>query len=110
MSSLPVVNIASRQFKADPYPFYARLRAQAPVHPTILPDKQTAWLITRYEQIRKLPWIPKMFRPLERNLLGVDWDDHKRLRGLIHQAFTPRMIERIQDRVEKTATPMPART
>jgi hypothetical protein len=27
-----VVNIGSREFKADPYPFYARLRAESPVY------------------------------------------------------------------------------
>src|SRR5215468_934522 len=80
------VNIASREFKADPFPFYARLRAEAPVHRVTLPDKQKAWLITRYddvlailkddqhfiknmenamsqEQLAKLPWIPPVFRP-----------------------------------------------
>lgn len=126
MNNLPVVNIASREFKADPYPFYARLRAEAPVYRTVLPDKQPAWLITRYddvlmvlkddqrfvkspynakspEQIKKLPWVPAMFRPLDSNILGIDWDDHKRLRGLIHQAFTPRMIEQMQGRVERLA-------
>ena len=85
MSKLPTVNIASREFKANPYPFYAQLRAEAPVYRTILPDKQPAWLITRYsdvmtilkddlhfaknpvnakspEQIKKMPWVPPMFR------------------------------------------------
>lgn len=123
MNNLPVVNIASREFKADPYPFYARLRAEAPVYRTILPDKQPAWLITRYEdvlmvlkdeqrfvknkqsaktkaQLTKTPWIPPMFRALERNLLDLDGDDHARLRGLIHKAFTPRLIEQMRQRVE----------
>jgi cytochrome P450 PksS len=36
------VNIASREFKADPYPFYARLRAEAPVIRVTLLDKQNA--------------------------------------------------------------------
>jgi hypothetical protein len=27
----PSVNLASREFKADPFPFYARLRAELPV-------------------------------------------------------------------------------
>lgn len=126
MSNLPKVNIASREFKANPYPFYARLRAEAPVYRTTLPDKQTAWLVTRYEdvlmilkddqrflknyreaksreQIGKVPWVPPMFRALERNLLDLDGADHARLRGLIHKAFTPHMIERIFSRVESVA-------
>jgi hypothetical protein len=40
-------DLASPRFKADPYPFYARLRAEAPVWRTTLPDKRTAWLVTR---------------------------------------------------------------
>ena len=45
------VNIASPAHKADPYPFYARLRAEAPVHRVTLPDRQTAWLVTRYDDV-----------------------------------------------------------
>ena len=44
-------NLASPQFKADPYPFYARLRVEAPVYRTVLPDRQVAWLVTRYDEI-----------------------------------------------------------
>src|SRR3712207_9083143 len=42
-------DFASPRFKANPYPFYARLRAEAPVWRTTLPDKRAAWLVTRYE-------------------------------------------------------------
>jgi cytochrome P450 len=42
-------NIASPEFKADPFPFYARLRAQSPVYRTILPTGEPAWLVTRYD-------------------------------------------------------------
>ena len=45
------VNIASPEHKADPYPFYARLRAEAPVARVTLPDRQTAWLVTRYDDV-----------------------------------------------------------
>ena len=49
MTDLPTINLASPEFKANPHPFYARLRAEAPVYRTLLPDKQSAWLITRYD-------------------------------------------------------------
>ena len=123
--SITNVNIASREFKADPYPFYARLRAEAPVCRVALPGKQTAWLITRYddvvavlkderlakdkrnaltpEQASKQPWVPAMFKPLERNMLDLDAPDHTRLRALVHKAFTPRLIERMQERIQKLA-------
>jgi cytochrome P450 PksS len=45
------VNIASPQFKANPFPFYARLRADAPVFRTVLPTGEPAWLITNPVEI-----------------------------------------------------------
>ncbi len=127
MNNLPKVNIVSREFKANPYPFYARLRAEAPVYRTVLPDKQPAWLITRYDdvfmvlkdeqrftkdrqaamsaqQLAKTPWVPPMFRPLSRTILDTDGAEHARLRGLIHKAFTPRLIEQMRERVQVLAT------
>lgn len=41
------VDISNRTFKANPYPFYAHVRAEQPVFPVKLADGQTAWLITR---------------------------------------------------------------
>ena len=35
-------DLADARFKANPYPFYARLRAEAPVWLTTLPDKRKA--------------------------------------------------------------------
>jgi cytochrome P450 len=51
MAPLMPVNIASPQFKATQYPFYARLRAEAPVARVALPDKRVAWLVTRYDDV-----------------------------------------------------------
>lgn len=118
-------DFASPQFKANPYPFYARLRAEAPLYPMTLPNKQPAWLVTRYEDAlavlkdeqfakdprnaapegvaMKTPWVPPMFKPLTRNMLDVDAPDHTRLRALVHQAFTPRFVERLRDRVQTLA-------
>ena len=45
------VDITSADFKRNPFPFYARLRAEAPVHRVTLPDRQTAWLVTRYDDV-----------------------------------------------------------
>jgi cytochrome P450 len=119
------VDLASPEFKADPYPFFARLRETAPVCRVILPGRQTAWLITRYDdaaaalkdarfakdrncaltpdQAARQPWIPKMFRPLKRNMLDLDPPDHTRLRGLVQKAFTPRLVERMRERVDSLA-------
>lgn len=37
---------------------------------------------------------------IERNLLTIDGEDHKRLRGLVSKAFTPRRVERLRPRLE----------
>ena len=115
-------DLASPWFKADPYPFYARLRAEAPVWRTKLPDKRTAWLVTRYEDVAGVlkderfakdplnaqdpeqraerPWVPGFLKPLEQNMLDLDDPDHRRLRSLVSKAFTPRLIERLRGRIE----------
>jgi cytochrome P450 len=122
MNSTKEVDLTSREFRADPYPFYARWRAEAPVFRTALADKQEAWIVTRYDdvltllkderfgkdktkslssdQLARLPWVPSVFRPLENNMLDLDQPDHTRLRGLVYQAFTPRLIESMRERVQ----------
>jgi cytochrome P450 PksS len=124
-SPADAVNIAAPGHKANPYPFYARLRAEAPVHCVSIGGGQVAWLVTRYddvvqvlkderfakdrfkaltpEQLGKQPWMPAVFRPLQRTMLDVDPPDHTRLRALVQKAFHPRMIEQMRPRVETLA-------
>jgi cytochrome P450 len=116
-------DLASPAFKANPYPFYACLRAEEPVCSVLLPDKQIVWLVTRYddvamvlkderfakesskalapEQLAKQPWVPALFRPLTRNMLDLDPPDHTRLRALVQKAFTPRVVEQVRERIRK---------
>jgi cytochrome P450 len=111
------IDISSPLFKADPYPFYAQLRAEHPVFSVKIPDGQTAWLITRYDDAlsalkdrrfskdklnagQKQPWIPAFFKPLARNMLDLDDPDHARLRGLVHKAFTPKIVESMRQGIE----------
>ena len=118
------VDVTNAKFKANPFPFYAQLRAEAPVFPVTvpMPTRQRAWLITRYsdvldvlkdarfaknprnamspEQLKKRPWMPPMFKPLEQNMLDLDSPDHTRLRALVHKAFTPRLIEQMRDEIQ----------
>ena len=51
MAPIKNVDISSAAFKANPYPFYAQLRDEAPVHRITLGDKRTAWLVSRYEDV-----------------------------------------------------------
>ncbi|MBC7870368.1 MAG: cytochrome P450 [Chitinophagaceae bacterium] len=121
------IDITDAKFKANPFPFYAQLRDEAPVFPVMLPKplKQRAWLVTRYddvmnvlkderfaknrhnamtpEQLKKAPWIPPMFKPLTQNMLFMDSPDHTRLRALVHKAFSPRLIEQMRDQIQVLA-------
>ncbi len=116
------VNIAAREHKTNPYPFYARLRAEKPVCPVTLPDKRTIWLVTRYDDVVsvlkderfvknplnvapgyaavKEPWVPQFARPFTQHMLTQDKADHSRLRGLVNKAFSPGMVEQMRLRIE----------
>ena len=123
-SSIAPVDVTDAKFKANPFPFYAQLRAEAPVFPVIvpMPKRQRAWLVTRYndvldvlkdarfaknprnalstEQLKKMPWVPSMVKPLEQNMLDLDSPDHTRLRALVHKAFTLQLIEQMRDQIQ----------
>jgi cytochrome P450 len=120
-TALPRPDLASRSFKANPYPFYARLRAEAPAYRFTLRTlgKREGWLVTRYADVlsvlkdprlakdprsasgtAKKPWVPGFLKPLERNMLDLDPPEHTRLRGLVHKAFTPRLVEQLRGRIQ----------
>ena len=84
-----------------------------------------AWLVTRYEdgvavlantqfakdplrakadQGSKPPWLPAPLRALSRTMLDLDGADHRRLRGLVQNAFTPRVVDALRPRIETIAT------
>lgn len=114
--TIKVPDLASPRFKANPHPFYARLRSEAPVLRTRmalwLPPM---WLITRYDDVlsvikdperfsnvylTKIPWTPRWMRPYYQHILVLDPPDHTRLRALVGKAFTPRLVEELRGRIE----------
>ncbi len=115
MATMKASALAQPRFKADPYPFYARMRAENPVFQASIPLIGRGWFVTRYEDVVTvakddrfsrdiLPlvrWLPGLVRvPLTRQMLSQDPPDHTRLRNLVSQAFTPRRIERLRGRVQ----------
>jgi cytochrome P450 PksS len=123
LSALPPVNIVSPEFKAHADAFYDRLRREAPVYRTVLPDKMPVWIVSRYDDVAmvlkderfskefrtlfeanpnlKPPWIPKTLLPLMRHMLHTDPPDHTRLRALVQQAFKPTFVERLRPRIRE---------
>ncbi|AKT36884.1 cytochrome P450 family protein [Chondromyces crocatus] len=127
-----VPDLCSAQHKSNPYPVYARLRAEAPVMRIVFGDKKPAWLLTRYddvaaalkdprlaknayrtltpeEQAKAMPWTPGFLRPLTTSMLDQDPPDHTRLRTLVHKAFTPRAVESLRERIEVLTAELIAR-
>jgi cytochrome P450 PksS len=124
-SPRPAISLASPEFKANPFSFYAALRAEAPISRTLLPTREPAWLITRYDdavavlkddrfvknaanvltpaQRARRPWFRRRFKLLQRQMLSTDGPEHTRLRALVSQAFTPRLIEPMRDRIQALA-------
>jgi cytochrome P450 len=122
---IPAANITSPEFKAQAYPYYARLRAEAPVHKASLPNGHTVWLVSRYDDVAtllkdgrlakdrhnaagsrpmsRLPGVLGFLQAIERNMLDLDVPQHTRLRGLVHLAFTPRLVERMRGRIASLA-------
>ncbi|RLV10430.1 cytochrome P450 [Streptomyces griseocarneus] len=104
---------------ANPYPTYARLRAEVPVHRVALPDGSPVWLVTREADVRALLTDPRLSvnkahsgtgykgftlpPALDANLLNIDPKDHLRLRRLVSQGFTPRRVEELHGRVQAAA-------
>jgi cytochrome P450 len=112
---------------ADPFAFYARARAQAPV---FYSEELDYWVVTRYEDMREIFRDPATFssentqapfkpRPAEvqqvlddggfsvvTGLSGKQPPDHTRLRGFIKKAFTPRRVAELEPEIRAIAIRM----
>lgn len=107
-------------FRADPYPFYDRLRTEAPAYR--IPGGSLA--LTRYSDVFATLRSNQVSRDVEANatldesnpvavrrrerrrggaktILHLDPPDHTRLRRLVSKAFTPRSIEQLRPRIEE---------
>ena len=105
----------------DPYPAYAYLRSEAPVHRS---ESLEAWVCSRYADVtavlgdRRVSSTPDLSQGwggassdeagptldvLGRVLLFMDGEEHARIRRLINKAFTPKAVERLRGRVATIA-------
>ncbi|MEU7278547.1 cytochrome P450 [Streptomyces sp. NPDC045431] len=102
------------EFNADPYPYYAKLRASGPVHHVRTRLGHEVWLVVGHAEARaaladprlsKSPAAAGLERMLDEQLIGphllvVDPPDHTRLRKLIAREFTGRRVEALRPRVQ----------
>lgn len=105
-------DIRNPEFRADPYPFLEMLRENAPV---FYWEEWGIWFLTRYEECNTLLRDNRLgqgemtaFPDAERALweMMANWmlikdpPDHTRLRGLVHKAFTPRIVEQMRSEIQ----------
>ncbi|MEE4420107.1 cytochrome P450 family protein [Streptomyces bugieae] len=104
----------------DPHAAYAALREAGPAHRITGADGQPAWLVTRYDDVRRALADPRLsldkrhaapggFRgfalppALDANLLNMDPPDHTRIRRLVGKAFTPGRVDALRTPVRQVA-------
>ncbi|MDS9997473.1 cytochrome P450 family protein [Bacillus atrophaeus] len=120
-----VFNAHSSEFHENPFTVLGHFREHDPIHHFELHRfgvTYRAWLITRYddcmaflkdnritrdvkkvmskEQIKKLN-VSDDIDFVSDHMLAKDTPDHTRLRSLVHQAFTPRIIENLRTSIEQ---------
>lgn len=115
---LSLYQLLDPEVLANPYPLYARLRSEAPVH---WDPYLHAWIVTRYADVitvlhhfsaNRTP-TPEQFaaiglaelaplaQVMVKQMLFMDAPDHTRLRGLASTAFTPARVEALRSHIKE---------
>ena len=107
-----VLDPYSYDFHEDPYPYYKRLRDEAPLYRN---DERNFWALTRHADVHKgfrnstelsnklgvsldpISRTPEAYRTM--SFLAMDDPAHLRLRTLVSKGFTPRRIRELESRV-----------
>ncbi len=116
-------DLYSQAVKNDPYPVFARMRAEQPVHcQPGLHGTVPIWFLTRYDDVQTLlhddtrfvrdmalavpgaPAEPNALADLLNNhMLNKDGADHRRLRNLVSLAFTPARVRALRPQIQALA-------
>lgn len=114
------LNLRSKRFAADKYAYYAYLREHDPVHRGRVLPMVRATFLARYDDCASMLKDPRLVRnrttatggrrtpiPLPRSaalllngMINADGADHRRLRNLVHKAFTPRAITALEGSIK----------
>jgi cytochrome P450 len=105
------IDLLSDEFHEDPYPMYARLRAEAPVFQE---PRFGGYLLTRFADVSSALRDHETFssasgvgpRPTPGNNLTIVTSDpprHTQMRALVNRAFTPRRVAELRPRIEAIA-------
>ncbi|WNG22896.1 cytochrome P450 [Cystobacter fuscus] len=116
------INLLAPEVRANPYAVYAELRRHAPVCQV---DPGGYWVITRHDDVVAAFKNPQLFsnvgmrmatkpawlghNPFSDSMIGQDPPQHTRLRNLVHRAFAPAVLARLEGRVRHYAEAIVAR-
>jgi len=111
-------------FKSGVHAYYTTLRTAEPITRVSTPDGDS-WLITRYddvmaavkderfiknassllspEEAEAMAGQPEAMKLISQQMLYMDGADHRRLRRLVEQAFTPRAIQSFEAHLKQRA-------
>jgi len=107
-------------YRRDPHSVFRRMREEAPLYRSRVFQ---AYVASRYEDVqgvlrspsfssdrtqteifkataKRTRQFPEFHAMIERNLLMLEGSEHRRLRGLVGKAFTPRRVRELQPRIE----------
>jgi cytochrome P450 len=102
------------EFHEDPYPVYARLRAEAPIFHA---EDDDLWVVSRHADVRHVfrddetfsnrmgvsldasAWTPDAHRVM--SFLALDGAEQTRLRKLVSAAFTPRRVRELEPQIQR---------
>jgi cytochrome P450 PksS len=116
------INPWSPEARQHPHETYKIMRETQPVFRSVGPvSGNSFWFLTRYDDCQAALKDARLTKEaskvlgdeqmaalsvpgldaLNKHMLNFDPPDHTRLRGLVHKAFTPRMIDNLRPRIEE---------
>ncbi|MDX5474239.1 MAG: cytochrome P450 [Bacillaceae bacterium] len=127
---IPKFNPMSSEFQLDRYSVLKKYQEQEPVHS--MPEKTltgrefTQWMVTKYEDVSFVlkdarfikeisriippdqqqpipPVVADLVKSQRNQMLFRDPPDHTRLRRLVTQAFTPKIVQRLKPSIQSIA-------
>jgi cytochrome P450 len=97
-----MVNLFSAETRRNPYPLYDQFRSSSPL--LRVPPPFNAWMIFDYEGVIWALTDHEAFSsrvPAPQWFIFSDAPAHTKLRALVSQAFTPRMVANLDERIRE---------
>lgn len=121
-TTIPALHQWGTYDRDNPFPLFAEVLAEGPVHEVTLSDGHRAFLVVGYDAAREALNHPDLSKDMEaaldaegavvaeglpgrdfaRHMLSVDPPDHKRLRGLATPSFTRTRLAPLEGRIVAT--------